>query len=59
MKPKKIDEIETLEAAILSGVRLGMARAYKHDDFPSEDMHEKELVKAIMMRLCEEFDFDD
>ena len=56
MKP---DSYRLLEQCVETGVSLGLRRAYKHCDDPSEDAIADHIQRAIMGEVCEWFVFDD
>lgn len=41
-----------------NGVRRGWARAYKHNDNPSEEQVKDSIDSAVMSEICEWFIFD-
>lgn len=45
--------------AIEEGVKLGLNRAYKHEDRPSREVMEDNIERAIMNGLCEVLEFND
>lgn len=53
MKPKLYP---ILEMCIANGVLLGMARARKHTDTPSEDMVREKIIEATMQEIEQWFD---
>lgn len=55
MKPKFY---RVLEMAIDSGVSLGLHRAYKHDDNPSEDTIREHISREVLNELHEWFNID-
>lgn len=56
MKPKFLP---VLEMCIESGVRLGINRAYKHDDNPTPDTIIENINREILNQLYEWFDFEE
>ena len=36
-----------------------MNRDYKHTDNPTEEQIKEELLRYIMLQICEKFEFDD
>jgi hypothetical protein len=48
-----------LEVAIESGISLGIRRAYKHNDAPTEQQLQEAIEFAIWNELFEWFDFDE
>lgn len=39
------------------GVASGMRRAYKHTDTPGEDYIKEAITDAVMLEICEWFEF--
>jgi hypothetical protein len=56
MQPKLIP---VLEMAVENGTRLGIRRAYKHNDIPTDDQLADAITAAIMTEMYEWFDFPD
>ncbi len=56
MKPKTIP---LLEQCIEVGVALGLRRAYKHNDNPSDAHVQAEITNAVMGEFFEWFDFPE
>jgi hypothetical protein len=56
MKPKLLP---VLEMCIENGVSLGIRRAYKNTDEPSEEYMRAVMEKAIMEEIGEWFEFDE
>lgn len=54
----KAKEYPILEMAVSSGVMLGMNRAHKHSENPSQDMIREKIIEAVMSEICEWFDLD-
>ena len=48
-----------LERAVEEGARLGYRRAFKHVENPSEEQIVDALTEAIMLSVCEVFDFEE
>jgi|SanBayMetagenome_1026888.scaffolds.fasta_scaffold13616_4 hypothetical protein len=55
----KVDEYKVLVMVIENGVNLGWNRAHKHSDTPEEHYIKNCIEEAIMLELCEYFNFDD
>jgi hypothetical protein len=55
MKPKFYP---VLEMCIENGVSLGLRRAFKHDDNPSEEAIQAAVVTAVMNEIYDWFDMD-
>ena len=45
-----------LEMCIENGIKLGLARAHKHDDEPSAKQIEEEILRCITNEIYEWFD---
>lgn len=48
-----------LEQALESGIAIGYARAYKHNDDPSGEAIKRSIHDCVMVELAEWFDFGD
>jgi hypothetical protein len=48
-----------LERAVCEGALLGYRRAFKHNENPSEDAILDEITEAVMLSVCEVFDFPE
>lgn len=59
MKKLKVNTYAVLEECIEIGIDGGMNRAYKHTDNPTEEQIKEELLRYIMLQICEKFKFDD
>ena len=55
----KVKEYTVLSDCVERGVQLGMNRAYKHTDFPTNDQLMSTMFDAVLSEICEYFDFDD
>lgn len=55
----KPNTYKLLDRCIEDGVRLGVARAYKHTETPTQDQLYEALESAIMNEICEWFDIVD
>jgi hypothetical protein len=56
MQPKFI---LVLEMCIETGIKLGLARAHKHDDEPSEKLIEEEIFRCITNEIYEWFNVSE
>lgn len=56
MKPKFK---AVLDMCMENGLKLGMSRAYKHDDNPSQEFIIQKQYDAIVEQLYEWFDLDE
>jgi hypothetical protein len=45
-----------LEMCIENGIKLGLARAHKHDDNPNVDQIQDQILQAVMSEIYEWFD---
>ena len=59
MKKLKVNTYTVLSECIEIGIDGGMNRAYKHTDNPTEEQIKEELLRYIMLQICEKFEFDD
>jgi hypothetical protein len=55
MKP---DTYKLIQMCVEAGVTRGLRRAYKHDDAPTKEQIEKQINEAVMLEVCEWFEFD-
>ena len=55
----KVKEYTVLSDCVERGVQLGMNRAYKRTDFPTNDQLMSAMFDAVLSEICEYFDFDD
>ena len=56
MKPKFLN---LLEFCIENGSKLGVARAYKHNDDPTQDQIAEKVSDAVMEEIYQWFDIDE
>lgn len=56
MKPRTYS---ILSDAVEEGARLGVKRAYKHNDAPTDEQIAGNVANAIMLCITERFSFDD
>jgi len=56
MQPKFMP---VLEMCIENGIKLGLARAHKHDDEPSAKQIEEEIFRCITNEIYEWFDVSE
>jgi len=54
----KVKEYTVLVDCVERGVTFGMARAYKHTDTPTPDSIKQQIADAVLLEICEYFDFD-
>ncbi len=45
--------------AVEEGVAYGWRRAHKHTQMPDAQAIEAEIVNAVLIEVCQYFDFDD
>jgi hypothetical protein len=55
----QVKEYTVLTDCVERGVAVGMARAYKHTDTPALDYIKRQIEDAVLLEICEYFDFDD
>ena len=55
----KPNTYKLLDRCIADGVRLGVARAHKHTDTPTQEQLYVDLENALMNEILEWFDIDD
>jgi hypothetical protein len=55
----RVKEYTVLTDCVERGVASGMARAYKHTDTPTLDYIKRQIEDAVLLEICEYFDFDD
>jgi hypothetical protein len=56
MKPNTYKIIAT---AVDTGTLLGWHRAHKHTDTPTDEQVHDAIVDAVMLEICEWFDFEE
>jgi hypothetical protein len=56
MKP---DTYKVLQMAVDDGVAIGVRRAFKYTDAPSEDAMIEEIRREVMNQVCEWFKFEE
>jgi hypothetical protein len=55
MKP---DTYKLIQMCVETGTARGLRRAYKHDDAPTKDQIAEQISKAVMLEVCEWFEFE-
>jgi hypothetical protein len=55
----QVKEYTVLTDCVERGVAFGMARAYKHNDTPSPEYINSQIVDAVLLEICEYFNFDN
>lgn len=56
MKP---DVLKLIEQCVNTGTKLGLQRAYKHDDHPSVDEVQWKIEQAVIEEFYEWFIFEE
>lgn len=56
MKPRTYS---ILSDAVEEGALLGVKRAYKHNDAPTDEQIADSITTAVMLCITERFSFDD
>lgn len=55
MKPNKY---RLIEQCVETGIELGLNRAHKHTDSPTQQQLSEQIYRAVMNEVCEWFVFD-
>lgn len=55
----RVRERPVIEQCVEVGVALGIARAHKHNDAPSREDFEREVIRAVLEELAEWIEFDE
>jgi hypothetical protein len=55
----KVNSIKVLEMCIENGTKLGIQRAFKHNDSPSTEVIENYVIQCITDEVFEWFDMDN
>jgi hypothetical protein len=55
----RANEYRLLERCVELGLELGWNRAHKHHDNPDPEVIEEQQLQAIMVEVCEWFNFGD
>jgi hypothetical protein len=55
----KVKEYTVLTDCVERGVAFGMSRAYKHSDTPTLDYIKRQIEDAVLVEICEYFNFND
>ena len=53
----QVKEYTVLTDCVERGVDMGMSRAYKHSDTPTLDYIKRQIEDAVLVEICEYFDF--
>ena len=54
----KANLYKLIERCVEDGVAYGYTRAHKHTENPSEDMVKDAMIDAVMLEICEWFEFE-
>jgi hypothetical protein len=55
----RVKEYNVLVDCVERGVTHGMNRAYKHSDTPTPGYINEQVIDAVLLEICEYFDFDN
>lgn len=55
----KANMYRLLEQCVDTGSKLGLNRAFKHTDAPTDEKITDEIVAAVMQEICEWFTFEE
>jgi hypothetical protein len=55
----QVKEYTVLTDCVERGVAFGMARAYKHSDTPTPEYINSQVVDAVLVEICEYFNFKE
>lgn len=55
----KAKTYELLAQCVGEGVDSGVAYAYKHNDMPSQEHIKQQVERAVMLKICEWFTFEE
>lgn len=53
------NEYKLMQKCVEDGVNYGYCRAFKHTETPSESAIKDAIVDAVMLEICEWFDFEE
>ena len=54
----KVKEYNVLMDCVERGITMGINRSHKYSDNPSEEEIKSSLTDAVLLEICEYFDFD-
>jgi len=54
----KVKEYTVLMDCVERGITIGINRSHKYSDAPSDDEIKRALIDAVLLEICEYFDFD-
>jgi hypothetical protein len=55
----QVKEYTVLTDCVERGVAFGMSRAYKHSDTPTLDYIKRQIKDAVLLEICEYFNFKE
>jgi hypothetical protein len=55
----QVKEYSVLVDCVERGITHGMNRAHKYSDTPTRAYIEEQIADAVMLEICEYFNFDD
>jgi hypothetical protein len=55
----RVNEYKIISEAVERGVNWGFIRSTKYAEEPSLDAQKDEIVKAVMLEICDNFIFSD
>jgi hypothetical protein len=55
----QVKEYTVLVDCVERGVVMGMTRAYKHSDSPAPEHINGQIVDAVLLEICEYFNFKE
>ena len=54
----KVKDYTVLMDCVERGITMGISRSHKYSDNPSDDEIKRALIDAVLLEICEYFDFD-
>jgi hypothetical protein len=54
----KVKEYTVLMDCVERGITMGISRSHKYSDNPSDEEIKSVLIDAVLLEICEYFDFD-
>jgi len=55
----KVKEYTVLIDCVERGITMGISRSHKYSDNPSDEEIKSVLVNAVLLEICEYFDFKE
>ena len=55
----KVKEYTVLMDCVERGITIGINRSHKYSDNPSDDEIKSALIDAVLLEICEYFDFKE